>query len=114
GKMLDFAREHAAEQLTCTPLTKPDASEDQHIFDWTSAHQLSQAQFAEIKSWVELNGSLLQELAHGARIYDVHGQNLCLSNCITVDAQAKELRSIIFFPDGKVRYAWQHSGAILF
>ena len=113
-KMVEFARRNDAKQLTATPVTKPNESDNEQIFSWTSLHALDKEQFGAIKSWVELNGSLVLELAHGARVYDVRGQNLCLSNCITVTPDAKEMRSIIFFPDGTVRYAWQYSGAILF
>jgi molybdenum cofactor biosynthesis enzyme MoaA len=113
-KMLAFARENRVEQLTATPVTKPDESEDAQIFSWTAQHALAPEQFAAIKSHVEANGSLVLTLAHGARVFDVNGQNLCLSNCITVDPEANEMRSIIFFPDGRVRYAWQYPGAILF
>lgn len=113
-KMLAFAKENSVDQLTCTPVTKPDQSENQGIFNWTTEHALSPEEFAAIKAHVQLNGSLLLELAHGANVYDIAGQNLCLSNCITVDPKNDEMRSIIFFPDGHVRYAWQYPGAILF
>lgn len=113
-KMIDFARANKVEQLTCTPVTKPDKSEDAQIYSWTDQHQLSDEQFAAIKEYVQSNGALLQNLKHGARVFDIDGQNLCLSNCITVDPDATEIRSIIFFPDGHVRTAWQYPGSILF
>ena len=113
-KMLAFARKNKVEQLTATPVTKPDESENEQIFTWTARHALTSERFAGIKSWVEAHGHLVLELAHGARVFDVDGQNLCLSNCITVDPNNEEMRSIIFFPDGHVRYTWQYSGAVLF
>ena len=130
--MLRFASDNGVEQLTCTPVTKPDESESQSIYNWTTEHALSPAAFAAIKSYVESQGSLLLNLAHGARVYNMpvkvvnplpiaggaqemtRGQNLCLANCITVDPNSEEMRSIIFFPDGHLRYAWQYEGAILF
>ena len=112
--MLAFARTNKVEQLTCTPVTKPDASEDLKIFNWTTEHALDATQKKAIEDHVHRAGSLLLTLAHGARVFDIKGQNLCLSNCITVDADAEEMRSIIFFPDGHVRYAWQYPGALLF
>lgn len=112
--MLAFARANKVEQLTCTPVTKPDASEDAKISAWTAAHALDADQKDAIQDHVHKIGSLLLTLAHGARVFDINGQNLCLSNCITVDADSEEMRSIIFFPDGHVRYAWQYPGAILF
>lgn len=113
-KLIAFARENRVEQLTCTPVNKPDDSENKDIFSWTAQHHLGPDQFAAIKGCIEAEGSPVLELAHGARVFDVGGQNVCLSNCLTVQPDATEVRSIIFFPDGHVRYAWQYQGAILF
>lgn len=114
AKMVDFARKHKVEQLTARPVVKTDESESTAIRDWTAEHCLSAEQFDAIKAYVENNGALIQTLAHGALVYDIKGQNVCLTNCLTVNTDDEELRQIIFFPDGHVRYAWQYSGAILF
>jgi molybdenum cofactor biosynthesis enzyme MoaA len=113
-KMIEFAQANKVEQLTLTPVTKPDESENQSIYTWTAQHALEPTTFQIIKSYIESDHALLLNLAHGAKVFDVNGQNVCLSNCITVDPNSEEMRSIIFFPDGHVRYAWQYSGAILF
>jgi len=113
-KLIAFAKDNKVEQLTCTPVNKPDESEDQNIFTWTAAHHLSPAQVESIKTFFENEGAAVLDLAHGARVYDVGGQNVCLNNCLTVTPDSQEMRSIIFFPDGHVRYTWQYSGAILF
>jgi molybdenum cofactor biosynthesis enzyme MoaA len=112
--MIEFARTNKVEQLTLTPVTKPDESENQSIYTWTAQNHLDPQMFQVIKSYIEGEHSLLLNLAHGAKVFDVNGQNVCLSNCITVDPNSEEMRSIIFFPDGHVRYAWQYSGAVLF
>lgn len=52
-------------------------------------------------------------LAHGAVVFDLDGQNLCLNQCLTVQPDAEEMRNLIFFPDGHLRYYWQYPGAIL-
>lgn len=113
-KLIDFARANMVEQLTMTPVNKPDRSEDETIYSWTAEHHLTGAQLESIKAYLENEGAAVLDLAHGARVYDVGGQNACLNNCLTVKPDAGELRSIIFFPDGHVRYAWQYSGAVLF
>ncbi len=59
------------------------------------------------------NGAELMRLMHGAIVYDVDGQNICFSTCLTPDPSLKELRQLIFFPDGHLRYDWQYPGAIL-
>lgn len=113
-KMIAFAKAHKVEQLTLRPVTKPDESENEAIFRWTSEHHVAEALIPEVNAHLLERGNKLLELAHGATVYDVEGQNVCMTNCLTVEPEADELRQVIFFPDGKLRYAWQYSGAIIF
>lgn len=112
--MIEFARNNGVEQLTFTPVTKPTLSDGGEIFGWIASNHIPDESFAQMRKYLEDNASLLLNLPHGARVYDVAGQNACLNNCITVDPNSEEMRSIIFYPDGHVRYAWQYSGAIIF
>lgn len=115
-KLINFAKENKAEQLTITPVNKPDEehNRDREAWDWTNAYHLNEEQLADIRSFVEKQGTLLWTLSHGAKVYDVGGQNICLNECLTVQPENEELRNIIFFPDGHVRTHWQYEGAILF
>ena len=36
-------------------------------------------------------------LVHGAVIYDVNQQNVCLTDSLTIDQQKEEIRQLIFF-----------------
>jgi len=112
--LLAFARENGVEQMTLIPVTKPNDSKDLEAFEWISQHHVRDEQWAEIRDFVERAGRKLMTLPHGAVIYDVGGQNLNLSNCLTVDADGEQIRTLIFFPDGHARYDWAHEGAILF
>lgn len=114
SKMIDFARSHGVAQLTFRPVTKPDKSESQAIFDWTTAHAVDETLIKATNDWLAANGSELLHLAHGATVWDVSGQNVCMTNCLTIQPASDELRQLIFFPDGAVRYAWQYSGARIF
>jgi hypothetical protein len=67
-----------------------------------------------MRHFFDTNGTRLRELVHGAIIYDYKGQNICLSDCLTMNPKDNSIRQVIFFPDGHVRYDWQHEGAILF
>ncbi len=112
-KMVDFAKRNKVEQLTLTPVSKPETSESQEAWDWTSAHHLKADQLAAIKDYLAKEGNVVLRLAHGAIVYDLHGQNLCLSNCLSVNPDSEEMRNIIFFPDGHLRYYWQYPGATI-
>ncbi len=50
-------------------------------------------------------------LVHGAVIYDVNQQNVCLTDSLTIDQQKEEIRQLIFFPDGRLVYDWVFAGA---
>jgi hypothetical protein len=67
----------------------------------------------EMESYLRRKGHQLMKLIHGGVVYDVDGQNVCLSNSLTIDPNTEELRQLIFFPDGHLRYDWQYEGAIL-
>ncbi len=112
-ELIDFAREHEVEQLTLRPVNKPATSRDEEAFGWTNEHHLRPEQLAEIRGFLEIKGALLMTLIHGAQVYDVGGQNVCLTDSLTIDAKSDDLRQLIFFPDGHLRYDWQYPGAIL-
>jgi len=52
-------------------------------------------------------------LSHGATVFDLKGQNLCLNHCLSVQPEAEEMRNLIFFPNGRLGYYWQYPGAII-
>lgn len=113
-KFLHFARQQGVEEVTARPVTSPTASRDAEAFAWISKHQLRADQLAEIRSFLDRVGKLSGEQAHGARIYDLDGQNVCLSNCLTVDDPgASEFRNLIFFPNGTITYDWQREDALV-
>jgi len=114
GKMVAFAQENKVEQLTMRPVTKPDESENAAIFKWTSEHHVSNDFVNEVNANLKAGGHIIDELAHRATVYDYKGQNVCMTNCLTVATSEHELRQVIFYPDGHLRYAWQYAGAIIF
>jgi len=112
-RLVDFGLEQGVEQLTVRPVDKPNKSENPEIAEWVENHLVND-KIDGMRDFLDENGTRLRELVHGAIVYDYKGQNICLSNCLTVEADDNAIRQIIFFPDGHVRYDWQHKGAILF
>lgn len=111
--LVKFAKENKVEQLTIIPVNKPEDTRDDAVHRWVKEHHLKEEQYREIKNYLETNGTPVMNLAHGATIYDVNNQNVCLSNCLTKNNFLDGIRNLIFFPDGHLRYDWQHGGAIL-
>jgi pyruvate-formate lyase-activating enzyme len=111
--MIEFARKHRVEQLTFRPVNRPSSSREQEAFAWSMQHHLEPAQLQSIIGYLELNGTHIMTLSHGARVFDVHGQNVCLTDSLTAAPKTEDIRQLIFFPDGHLRYDWQYPGAIL-
>ncbi len=112
--LINFAKKNDVEQLKVTPVNRPKESENKEIAEWVNTHMVPQENREKIKSFLDKKGTKLRELVHGAVVYDYKGQNICLNNCLTIDPTDTAIRQVIFFPDGHVRYDWQHKGAILF
>lgn len=112
-KLIDFARSHQVEQLSIRPVRMPHDTDNREVAFWVKEHQLNDEQLSSVSSSVKSGGIEILRLAHGAVVYDVDGQNICLTDCLTLDPNAEEVRQLIFFPDGHLRHDWQYPGAIL-
>lgn len=49
---------------------------------------------------------------YGGEIYDYKGYNVYIADCLTGTVEG--IRSLIYYPDGKLRYSWTKPGAIIF
>jgi len=110
--LIEFARQNEVEQLSLRPVAVANHSRSQKEADWTRAHSLSEARVALVRKHIRTNGTMVLKLQHGAEVYDVYGQNVCLTDCLTLP-KGDRIRQAIFFPDGHLRYDWQYPGAIL-
>ena len=113
GQMIDFTKKLAVEQLTLRRVAKPNNSENPEIDLWTQVHLLSDSRLQEIRRYLEENGHRLLHTGHGTIIYDVAGQNVCLTNALTLEMDPEKIRQIIFYPNGRVRFDWQYQGATI-
>lgn len=112
-ELVGFCRDNDVEQLTLRPVTKAEMSHDPAVAKQTQAAIPKPERVTAVHEHVEKKGKLLLKLVHGARVYDYCGQNLCLTNCLTLDPDEEELRSLIFFSTGELVYDWQYAGAVL-
>ncbi len=110
---IDFCRDRSVEQLTVRSIRRPKETESDEAGSYVERYGLSEAQAMDIEAWLHRTGTHLMTLMHGAKIYDVAGQNVCLADCLTVKAASDDIRTLIFYSDGRLTYDWQHEGAIL-
>jgi len=111
--LVNFSRENKVEQLTLRPVNKPEETRNVEVYNWTNEHHLKPSQLQDITSYLNMKGTILLELPHGGTVYDLNGQNVCLGNSLTRDSNPENIRQLIFFPDGHIRYDWEKEGATL-
>jgi molybdenum cofactor biosynthesis enzyme MoaA len=120
-EVIRWCKKMQVEQLTIRPIRRPDpkrlvvlqrTSEDKYI----ASHGLTEAQEKTIREAIEQDGSHIMTLMNGghqARVYDYEGQNVCVSDCLTVEPSSDEIRTLIYYGSGKLFYDWQYQGARL-
>lgn len=112
--LIDFSQRHQVEQLSIRPVNAPQESENSEVVRWVTEHRLDESgHLPPIRGFLTHRGKKIMGLVHGAAVYDVNGQNVCLTNALTTSSSDEEVRQLIFFPDGHLRYDWQYPGAIL-
>lgn len=113
---VEAARAHGVEQVTFRSVNAPDNSLGMNrYYRWVKEHQISENEIAKWEADFKDNGAiLLLNLPHNGRVYDYNGQNVCFYTCLTESTSPDDIRQLIYFPDGHLRYSWAHKGAILF
>ncbi|MDO8622757.1 MAG: radical SAM protein [archaeon] len=112
-KLSETVKEWGVEQLTIRSVKSSEDSENKDIYQYSKEHELSDGQILDISKFLEKNAKKLMTLEHGAVVYDLNGQNICLTDCLTIKSDTEELRQLIFFPDGHLRYDWRYKGAVI-
>jgi len=110
--LINRCRDDGVEQLTLREVEMPDnaavGGNVRAFVEREKPHDLS----LRIREHLEYTGATkLLELPHGAIVYDVDGQNVCVSNCLTSTTDPDDIRQIIYFPDGRIAYDWKYKGA---
>jgi len=115
--MIDFSKRYGVEQLTLRPVNKPDITLDYGISKWIEQHSLSDGQKDTIQGYIDdkvAHGSavVLEKFPFGGRIYDINGQNVCITNSLTRDPDTEQIRQLIFLPPGTITEDWVYPGSV--
>jgi hypothetical protein len=110
--LIDAAKRNGVEQLTLRKVLATESTRDAKVNEWVKEHACKRDDFEGILEWVGSQTKLMT-LSHGAAVYDVGGQNVCLTDCMTSCPEGDDIRTLIFFPNGQTRYDWRHEGATL-
>lgn len=111
--LIDFCRHYTIEQLTVRPIRRPTTqTHDSEASRYVAERGLDPKQERAIAEYIRSRGTLLYTLSFGAEVYDINGQNCCLSDCLTLDGSREEIRTLIVYANGRVTHDWQYDGAV--
>ena len=112
-------KEWGVEQFTVRPATVVE-NDNSKVARWTKENTVKDSCYNSVVKFFEEGAKnsgypvhLLLELAHGAKVYDYNGQNISINTCLTESPDPDDIRQLIFFPDGHLRYSWTKKGAII-
>jgi len=111
--LTDWCHANKVDQITYRRVTRPDHSENAGAAKWVDDHYINDDHWKALEQHVASQGTLLLHLMHGAKVYDITGQNFCMTTCLTDSPDPDQIRQLIYFPDGRLRYSWAHKGAVL-
>lgn len=113
SKLLSFTKPLAIEQISLRPVAASSDAENTLVLENTKKLLLERTQIDQIRKYLEENGHTLVTYGHGSVIYDLAGQNVCLTNALTLQPNSDDIRQMIFFPDGRIKFDWQYQGATI-
>ena len=120
-KFIAWAKKRDVEQLTIRPvgnISKEETkgnTEKEKIRLWIEKYSKFKKWVWQVEQWLDdpKNATTLLTLAHGAKVYDVDGQNISFNSCLTRSDNPDDIRQLIFSSDGHLRYDWIKEGAII-
>jgi MoaA/NifB/PqqE/SkfB family radical SAM enzyme len=107
-KCLKLASDAGAFQTTFRSLGMPEESKNPEVERFVKERLLSKTQEETIKKWFDVFGHACDKLPFGGTVYEIFGQNACLTTCLDQCNGTDELRNLIFFPDGTLATSWEH------
>lgn len=111
---LNFAKQNKVEQVTIRPLNDEYRRETAQM--WIDQHKMSDEDKQNLLDFLNKEGYHLMSLENIGEVFDWNGQNVMLSVPLTKYTRHNEgsqLRNLIFFPSGEIRYEWEHLGGRL-
>lgn len=111
--LIDYAKQHRVDELTIRSVTRPEKSENNDVYDWVVKNEISEKAKNEITELMWKIGKPVAHFPWGAVVFDVDGQNVCLTNCLTPDNIKGASRQLVFFPNGTITTGWTDDAEVL-
>lgn len=113
-KLIEFAKQNGVFELSLRSADRPkklsNSTVARRVAAFVSKNKLSDEKFKKIKDFLDKEGTVCDMLPHGAVVYEIYGQNICLTTGLSYDAGREEIRQLIFFPQGWLTTSWENVG----
>ncbi|MFH0948969.1 MAG: radical SAM protein [Candidatus Aenigmatarchaeota archaeon] len=114
-KLIKYAKDHEVFQLTLRSVDCPRDSLSSETTKFVNEHKLNDKKIKTITDFLKKDGAKCDVLPHGAIVYEINEQNVCLTTGLTFDPGQEEIRQLVFFPQGWLTTSWEnvYGGRIL-
>ena len=112
-ELIEYAKRHQVDELTIRSVSRPDKTENEKVYQWVVKNEISPTAKDQINEIMWKIGKPITHFPWGAVVFDVDGQNVCLTNCLTPDDTEGTHRQLIFFPNGTITTGWTDDAEIL-
>jgi len=106
NRLLDYARECGAIQLSLRTVDCPPNPVDKTVAKNARKYRLTDTQYENIMNHFRKHGIYCDKLPHGAEIWEINGQNICITDGLSDDAGKDNIRQLVFFPQGILTSSW--------
>jgi molybdenum cofactor biosynthesis enzyme MoaA len=96
-------------QLTFRDITTPPDSETHNAEITEKIKKLQVNLTPELHQILSKDAVKHLEYDYGGIVYGWKDQNICISNCITSEADPNKQRQLIYFPNGRICHDWKHA-----
>ncbi len=107
--VIRYAEANDVFQLTFRRADAPADPLNLETAQFIQDHKLSDERLMEINDFIETEGQFCYDLPHGANVYEIFGQNVCVTTGLSVVEKEQEIiRQLIFFPPGLLTTSWEN------
>lgn len=104
--LINFCKDNDVMQLSLRTVDVPRNTNNIQAKEETLACRISEEKYSSIVEYVK-TGFFCDRLPHGAEVYEVDGQNVCITTGLTIDGGKDDIRQLIFFPQGILTCSWE-------
>ena len=103
-KMIHMCKSNHIMQLTLREMDIPNNPINLEVVEWIKEHTFNTSSLAQ---YINERGVLCDILPHGAKVYEIDGINVSITDGLAHDIKDEHDRNLIWFPTGILTTSWE-------